>query len=422
MTKLFVQNATYLGDAVELLVEDGCVVELAKQGALQGDVDGAEIFDAAGLLLFPSFFDCHVHLREPGYEYKEDIASGLKAAAHGGFGGVMCMANTKPVNDDATVTRFIIETGLKHWPHGPFAYPVGAATIGLKGVELAPMAELAEAGCVAFSNDGAPVPNTEIFRRAMEYASDLDRVLIDHCEDPYLAKGAHMNEGVTSGRIGIKGQPDVGEALHVARDIMLADYLGIPVHLAHISCRRSVEHIAWAKERGIPVTAETCPHYLLLDESILEGYDANCKVNPPLRTPDDVQAMREAVANGTIDMFVTDHAPHAAHEKETPLDEAPNGFTGLDLAVSLTWGFVRDGLINEADFLRMWNTAPAAVFNLPHNSFNVGDRADFFLFDPAEKWVANRDTMQSKSLNTPFLNTEMVGRVKHHWMHGVKIV
>lgn len=422
MAKLHVKNARYMGEVVELLVEDGRIVELAKEGTLTGSVEGAENFDAQGLLLFPSFFDCHVHLREPGYEYKEDIASGLKAAAHGGFGGVMCMANTKPVNDDATVTRFIIETGLKHWPNGPFVYPVGAATMGLKGVELAPMAELAEAGCVAFSNDGAPVPNTEMFRRAMEYASDFDRVIIDHCEDPYLAKGAHMNEGVTSGHIGIKGQPDVGEALHVARDIMLADYLGIPVHLAHISCRRSVEQIAWAKERGIPVTAETCPHYLLLDESILESYDANCKVNPPLRTPDDVQAMREAVANGTIDMFVTDHAPHAAHEKETPLDEAPNGFTGLDLAVSLTWGFVRDGLISEADFIRMWNTAPAAVFNLPHNAFNIGDKADFFLFDPEEKWQANRDTMQSKSLNTPFLGAEMTGRVKHHWMNGVKIV
>ncbi len=417
---LFLRNARLLGTPVDLIARDGVIAAIGEHGTLDTPAD-ATVHDAGGLILFPSFIDAHVHLREPGFEYKEDIASGLDAAAHGGFGAVMCMANTRPVNDDAAVTRHIIETALRHWPHGPRVYPVGAATVGLKGTELAPMAELAAAGCAAFSNDGAPVPDTEMFRRAVEYAADLGRVVIDHCEDPYLAKGAHMNEGATSGRVGVKGQPDVGEALHVARDILLADYLGLPIHLAHISCRRSVELIAWAKVRGVPVTAETCPHYLILDDTALENYDTNAKVNPPLRTPDDVADLREAVKSGVIDMFVTDHAPHAAHEKETPLDEAPNGISGLDTAVALTWGLVREGLLTEGDLVRLWNREPARVFGLPRNGFEPGDPADFFLFDPDEAWVVSRETMHSKSCNTPFLGHTLTGRVKAHWMGGRRI-
>lgn len=418
--QLCISNARYLGVAVDLFVREGCVASLAPHGETTPPA-GTEVFDATGLVLFPSFIDAHVHLREPGFEYKEDIASGLAAAAHGGFGAVMCMANTKPVNDDAAITRFIIDTARKAWPHGPRVHPVGGATVGLKGTELAPMAELAEAGCVAFSNDGAPVPDTEMFRRAVEYAADLGRVVIDHCEDPYLAKGAHMNEGETSGRIGVKGQPDIGEALHVARDILLADYLNLPIHLAHISSRRSVELIAWAKQRGVKVTAETCPHYLLLDDTALAGYDTNAKVNPPLRTPADVDTLREAVRTGVIDMFVTDHAPHAAHEKETPLDEAPNGISGLDTAVALTWQLVCQGVLTEDDLVRLWSREPARVFGLACNQFEPGDPADFFLLDPAEEWVVSRATMHSKSCNTPFLGKTLTGRVKAHWMGGHRI-
>ena len=209
----------------------------------------------------------YVHLREPGFEYKEDIASGLSAAAHGGFGAVMCMANTKPVNDAASVTRYMLERAKAAHPHGPRLYPVGALTLGLDGKELAPMGELAEAGCAAFSNDGRPVMNSELFRRAIEYAAQWGKVVIDHCEDAHLAAGTHMNEGVVSGRIGVAGQSTVAEAMQVARDILLAEYLNLPVHLAHISCRQSADLIRFAKERGVPVTAETCPHYLHLDDS-----------------------------------------------------------------------------------------------------------------------------------------------------------
>lgn len=415
-------NALLKGKAVDITVTAGRIADVAPAGDAASHNVGIEYVDAGGKHVFPSFIDCHVHLREPGFEYKEDIATGLSAAAHGGFGAVMCMANTNPVNDNASVTRTMLRKAESVWPHGPRLFPVGAATMGLEGKELAPMRELANAGCVAFSNDGLPVGGAEMFRRMMEYAATHDRIIIDHCEDPTLAKGAHMNEGDTSGRIGVKGQSVVAESMQAARDILLAEYLDTPVHLAHISCRQSVELIRWAKARGVKVTAETCPHYLLLDDTELENYSTNAKVNPPLRTPDDVAAMREAVADGTIDIFVTDHAPHAEHEKETPLDEAPNGISGLDTAVALTWTCVRDGLISEERFIELWSTAPAAIFNLPVNTFAKGDPADFFLFDGKERWTLTPADMHSKGKNSPFLNRTLQGRVTDHWMGGTRIV
>ncbi len=405
----------------DVLVKDGRIAAAAPAGSLEIPA-GTPKEDAAGNILFPSFIDAHVHLREPGFEYKEDIQSGLAAAAHGGFGAVLAMANTRPVNDAGSVTRYMLEKAALHHPHGPRLYPVGALTIGLEGKELAPMGELAEAGCAAFSNDGRPVTSTEIFRRGMEYAAQWGKVVIDHCEDEFLARGTHMNEGTVSGRIGVKGQPTVAEAVHVARDILLAEYLNLPVHLAHISCRQSAELIAWAKSRGVPVTAETCPHYLLLDEERLADYDTAAKVCPPLRDSKDVEFLRKAVSRGVFDIFVTDHAPHAPHEKEHPLDEAPNGLIGLETAVPLTYSLVRDGLLTEKDFARMWHHNPARIFGLPANNFAPGDPADFFLFDPEEEWTVSRDTLHSKSLNTPFLEAVLRGRVKAHWLGGHKIV
>jgi dihydroorotase len=405
----------------DVLAVNGRIATCGPSGTLDAP-SGVEVVDAGGLRLFPSFIDSHVHLREPGYEYKEDIASGLTAAAHGGFGAVLAMGNTKPVNDAASVTRYMLEKAALHHPNGPRLLPVGALTVGLEGKEISPMAELAEAGCVAFSNDGRPVTNTEIFRRGMEYAAQWGRIVIDHCEDEFLAQGTHMNEGDVSGRIGVKGQPSVAEALHVARDILLSEYLDIPVHLAHISGRQSVDLIRSAKERGISVSAETCPHYLLLDESCLANYDTAAKVSPPLRSPEDVDALRKAVREGVIDIFVTDHAPHAAHEKEQPLDEAPNGLIGLETALPLTYELIRQGLITERDFVRMWHLGPARIFNISVNTFAPGDPADFFLFDPALAWTPNRETLHSKSLNTPFLGRPMQGKVTAHWLGGRKIV
>lgn len=418
---LCLKNAVYLGESVDVHARDGRIEKVVPAAGSGNVPEGVPVHDAAGAVLFPSFIDAHVHFREPGYEYKEDIRSGLEAAAYGGFGAVMPMANTKPVNDNASVTRLMLDKAARHWPNGPRVFPVGAATIGLEGTELAPMAELAAAGCAAVSNDGKCVPGAEMFRRCMEYAANCGLIVIDHCEDATLAKGAHMNEGKTSTALGVKGQSVVAEASHVARDILLAEYLGIPVHIAHVSCAQSVELLAWAKSRGVPVTAETCPHYLLLDDTALMGYDANAKVNPPLRTPRDVAAVREAVKTGVIDMLVTDHAPHAAHEKEVPLDEAPNGISGLDTAVTLTYGLTREGVLDEADLVRLWCLAPAKTFKLPHNRFEPGDPADFFLFDPEKIWIPGPLTMHSKSANTPFLGKELRGRVIAHWMGGVRI-
>ena len=420
---MILRNARYLGEPHDLLVRVGRVAAFGPAGSMEAAVPSdAETVDAAGQVLFPSFIDAHVHLREPGFEWKEDVASGLSAAAHGGVGRVLCMANTDPINDDAGVTRLILDAGARSHPHGPYAHPVAAATVGLKGQELAPLGELAAAGCVAVSNDGVPLADTEIVRRVMEYAADLGLILIDHCEDPALARKAHMSEGRLSGLMGVKGQPDAAEAIQAARDILLADYLGLPVHIAHVSCRRTLDVIAWGKARGVRVTAETCPHYLLLDESALEGYNTNAKVNPPLRTPDDVEAMRTAVKSGLIDILVTDHAPHAAHEKEHPLDQVPNGITGLDTAVTLMWALIAGGILDEADLMRLYAWRPADIFGLPVNRFQPGDPADFCLFDPGREWVVEPHTLYSKSANTPWLGKTLRGRVSAHWMGGVQIV
>ncbi len=414
------KNARHLDAPVDVIVRDGRIVTMTPAGHHAMPAD-CEVVDAAGLLLMPSFTDAHVHLREPGFEYKEDIGSGLEAAARGGFGSVMCMANTRPVNDNASITRAMLDKARDTHPHGPRLCPIAAATVGLKGEEMAPLGELREAGCVAVSNDGRPMPGTELLRRVMEYAADLGLIFIDHCEDATLAPGWVMNEGVVSGELGVKGQPPVGEAMQVARDIMLAEYLGLPVHIAHVSCALAVDVLRWGKARGVQVTAETCPHYLWLDDTALRGYNTAAKVSPPLRTPADREALRRAVKDGTIDILSTDHAPHALHEKEQPLDAAPCGFTGLDLAVSLTWGLVRENVIDEADMHRLWGAAPARIFNLPCNNFEPGDPADFFLFDPSEDWVVSRETLYSKSANTPFLGQTLHGRVRHHWIGGVQL-
>ncbi|HIU17633.1 MAG TPA: dihydroorotase [Candidatus Avidesulfovibrio excrementigallinarum] len=421
MESFILSNALYLGKPVDVVVREGRIDRLCAHGDASLP-EGLDLVDARGQILFPSFIDAHTHLREPGFEWKEDVASGLSAAAHGGFGAVMCMANTSPVNDREAVTRFIIERGRIAWPNGPRVHPIGAATIDLKGELMAPLAELREAGCVAISNDGVPLKSSDMLRRVMEYADDLGLMVIDHCEDPWLAKGSCMNEGETSGRLGLRGQPDAAEAIQALRDIMLAEYLGVAVHIAHVSCARTVDAIRWGKSRGVRVSAETCPHYLFLDDSLMEGYNMYARINPPLRTKADVQAIRQAVADGTIDILVTDHSPHATHEKEVPVSEAPNGFTGMDMAVAVTYGLVREGILDEALFIQRWCTQPGKLFNLPVNSFNQGDPADFFLFDPNLEWTVSPETLYSKSCNTPWLGQTLKGRLTAHWMGGRQIV
>ena len=417
---LCIKNARHLDAPVDLLVRDGKVVTMTPAGHHAAPED-SDIVNADGLLLMPSFIDVHAHFRDPGFTYKEDIVTGLTAAARGGFGAVMCMANTRPVNDTASVTRYMLEKARAAYPHGPRLHPVAAATVGLAGQEMAPLGELKDAGCVAVSNDGCPVTSAEMMRRIMEYAADLNMIVMDHCEDPDLARGWVMNEGVLSGELGVKGQPPAGEAMQVARDIMLAEYLNVPVHIAHVSAALSVDMLRWGKARGVRVTAETCPHYLTLDESALAGYNSNAKVSPPLRRPEDREALRQAVREGILDVLSTDHAPHALHEKQHPLDEAPKGFTGLDLALPLTWRLVREGVLDEATLHERWCYAPARIFGLPCNHFEPGDPADFFLFDPEERWIISPETLYSRSANTPFLGQEIQGRVRHHWCSGVQL-
>jgi dihydroorotase len=419
--ELIIRGARWQDAPVDLLIAKGRVLELLPWDE-KITYESARIVDAHELTLLPSLIDVHTHLRQPGHEYKEDIQSGLEAAAYGGFGVVFAMANTKPTNDNAAVTAYMLDEAQKHWPKGPRLLPIGALTKGLEGKELAPMAEMAEAGCVAFSNDGRPVESTELFRHGVEYASSFGKLVIDHCEDPWLAPAAGVNESELSGRLGLKGQPPAAEAIQVARDILLADLLRTPIHLAHISCRRSVELIAWAKERGIPITAETCPHYLLYTEQMVDGYNTNAKVNPPLRTADDVEALLQALRTGVIDCLATDHAPHAAHEKETTFDDAPCGVSGLDAALSLTWSLVQNNALDLETLLRAWRYAPAQIFGLPEVKFQPGDPADCILFDADARWELTPQAMRSKGKNTPALGELLPGRVQAHFLAGKRIV
>ncbi len=417
MNAFHLKNAVYLGKEIEIIVEDGIIKEVGKKLKSKH-----KTIDAKKLLLFPSFVDCHVHLREPGFEWKEDIQSGLNAALHGGFVRIACMANTNPVNDSASVTTLILDKAKLAFPHGPYVMPIAAATVGLKGKELAPLVELKEAGCIAVSNDGIPLTDTRIVRKVMEYAKDLNMLFIDHCEEPFLAIHTHANESAVSTELGLSAQPDIAEAMQASRDAMLSEFLDIPVHIAHISAKVTLDHIEFAKSRKTKITAETCPHYLLLDESEIAHYDGNAKVNPPLRQQKDIEALRKALKSGLIDMMVTDHAPHDKQEKNQPFDQVPNGISGLDTALSLTWKLHEMKLISQEDIIRLWVEKPLEIFNMPKHGIEAGMPAHFFLFDPNEEWEVNSDTFYSKSVNTPFLGKSMKGRVKRHFINGVDLI
>ncbi|MGM0424261.1 MAG: dihydroorotase, partial [Thermodesulfobacteriota bacterium] len=336
----------------------------------------------------------------------------------GGFSRIMTMANTQPVNDCAEVTSFMLQKAKQHWPFGPFLHPVGAVSKDLQGQELAPMQELAASGCVAFSNDGLPLAKSEFLRRALEYSSDLSLRIIDHCEDPGLAPGWVMNEGLLSSRLGLKGQPSIGESIQVARDIQLCSYLGLPIHLAHISCRESVELIYQARRKGLPVTAETCPHYLLWDQTLVQDYNTLAKVSPPLRSPDDVLALQQAVREGVLQILATDHAPHASQEKELPFAQALNGISGLDTALSLIWTLLQKGVFQLEDLLKGFCYNPGETFSLPYNSMQQGDPADFILFDPEATWEVSQDSLYSKGKNTPCLGSRLPGLVQANFVRG----
>ncbi len=405
-------------DAVtDVWVADGRIHKLGR--GLKAPA-GAEIIDATGKVVCPGFIDIHVHLREPGFEYKETIASGTRAAAAGGFTAVACMANTFPVNDNRAVTDYILARakveGLVR------VYPIGAVTRNLEGTQLAEMAEQAEAGCVAFSDDGKCVMNAELYRRAMEYALPFGTPVISHAEDCHLAHGAPMNEGLVSTELGLSGQPGAAEDVMVARDIILAELTGAHLHVAHISTAGAVRLVREAKARGVRVTAEVTPHHLVLTDEAVRTYDPNCKMAPPLRTKRDVEACLEALVDGTIDCVATDHAPHALSEKESEFAEAANGVVGLETAVALLLDrLVRPGVIDLPTLVSRLSPGPARLLNLPGGSLAPGAAADITILDLEQPWTVDPATFQSRSRNTPFAGFTGRGGPWMTLVGGVKV-
>jgi dihydroorotase len=400
-----VDPANGLDAVADVLLDDGLVKRVGPHLAVPA---AAEVVDAADKVVCPGFIDLHVHLREPGYEYKETIATGTRAAAAGGFTAVCCMANTNPVNDNGAVTEYILDRARAEGRVR--VYPIGAVTRGLGGQELAELAELAEAGCVAFSDDGRCVMNAALYRRAMEYTLPFGTPIISHAEDATLAAGAAMNEGVVSTELGIPGAPAAAEEIMVARDILLAELTGAHVHIAHLSTAGAVRLVREAKARGVRVTAEVTPHHLVLTEEAVRAFDPNAKMAPPLRTKRDVEACLEALADGTIDCVATDHAPHALAEKEGEFDRAANGIVGLETAVALLLDrFVRPGLLPLATLVARLSTDPARLLNLPGGTLAPGAPADVTILDLDRELTVDPARFLSKGRNTPFAGWRLRG-------------
>jgi len=371
--------------------------------------DGATVVDAAGKVVCPGFVDIHVHLREPGFEYKETVASGTRAAAAGGFTAVCCMANTHPVNDNRSITDYIRARAATDG--AVRVYPIGAVTRGLGGKELAELAELAEAGCVAFSDDGRCVMNAALYRRAMEYTLPFGAPVISHAEDEHLADGGAMHEGVVSTELGMPGVPAAAEDVMVARDILLAELTGAHLHIAHLSTAGAVRLVREARARGVHVTAEVTPHHLLLTDEAVRSFDANTKMNPPLRSRRDAEALLEGLLDGTIDCIATDHAPHAQSEKEGEFDLAAFGIVGLETAVGVLLDrLVRPGLLPLPTLVARLSRDPARLLGLPGGSLAPGAPADLTILDPAAEWTVDPARFESRSRNTPFGGWTLTGR------------
>ncbi|MBV9925846.1 MAG: dihydroorotase [Acidobacteria bacterium] len=384
----------------DLLIEDGRVAALLRSG--EARPEGAEVFDATGLIVAPGFIDLHTHLREPGQEYKETIASGALAAVAGGFTSVCAMPNTDPVNDNPAVTSFIVEQAAAARLANVF--PVGAITKGSKGEELAEMGEMRRAGIVAVTDDGHPVPSPGLMRRALEYARGFDLTVMDHCDDKTLAAGGVVHEGEWSLRLGLRGRPALAEESDAMRDCALAELTGARVHLAHVSTRGAIEAVRRAKEKGLEVSCEVTPHHFTLTDAACEGFDTNTKMNPPLRSREHLDAVLEAIADGTVDAVATDHAPHHADEKELEFDRAAFGITGLETAVGLAFErLVHPGLVTLERLVELFSVNPARIFRLEdRGTLRPGAHGDVTVLDPGRRWTFDAARSKSKSRNTPF--------------------
>ncbi len=405
----------------DILVEEGRICRVAPR--LEGPAD--RVIDLSGLWIMPGAIDLHVHLREPGFEYKETILTGARAAAAGGFTSIACMANTSPVNDNAAVTRFILEQAAA----APVkVLPIAAISREMRGETLVEMGDLVAAGAAAFSDDGRTVPNSKLLRHAMEYAALFDRRLFCHCQDNALFADGVVHEGLLAAAHGLAGIPSLAEEIDIARTIMLAEYLGLPVHICHLSTRGGVELVRAAKERGVAVTAEVTPHHLFLDEravadldyagEIVEGfrpeprrYNTNTKMSPPLRSAEDVEAVRQGLAAGVIDAVATDHAPHEATEKAVEYDLAPFGVVGLETALGLVLRLVAEGLLSPLRMAGVLSLEPARILGLADRGRVVeGAAADFTVIDPEREWVVDPESFRSRSRNTPFAGWRLPGR------------
>ncbi|MCK5757715.1 MAG: dihydroorotase [Clostridiales bacterium] len=400
-----VDPSNKLNEVLDVVVKNKKISEVGQN--LTGKFD-ITIF-AEGFHVFPGLVDAHCHLREPGLEYKEDIASGTKAAAKGGFTAVACMPNTKPVADNDAVIKFIVDKAAE-CGHTK-VYPIGSITKGSDGTQLAEMGFMKEAGAVAVSDDGRPVENADVMRKALEYSKDFSLPVISHCEEMSLTEKGSMNEGFLSTTMGLKGIPSIAEEIQVAREVLLAEYTGVPVHIAHISTEGSARIIREAKSRGVAVTCETCPHYFSLTEAECEGFNTNAKVNPPLRNESDRQAIIEAIKDGTIDMIATDHAPHHRDEKNVEFQYAANGISGFETALAAAYTYlVKPGRITIEKLVELMSLNPAAFLNKETGGIKVGALADITIVDLNSEVTVNGDEFISKGKNTPFTGKKLNGQ------------
>lgn len=403
-----------MDDKLDVLVENGLVKEIGK--GLTVPV-GVKTIDASDKFVVPGLIDMHVHLRDPGLEYKEDIVSGSKAAAAGGFTSVCCMPNTKPVIDNKAIASYIINKAKEEGFCNVF--PIGSITYGLAGERMSEMGELKESGCVAVSDDGKPVNNSELMMRSMQYAAGIGIMVISHAEELELVGAGVMNEGFTSTELGLKGIPCVAEDIATAREVMLAEYTGSPVHIAHVSTRGAVRIIREAKVRGVKVTCETAPHYFTLTDDAVRGYNTNAKMNPPLREADDVAAIKEGLKDGTIDAIATDHAPHHLDEKDVEFNEAMNGIIGLETSLPLSLKLVEDGVLAINQLVEKMSYNPSKILGLKRGTIKAGSVADITIVDPAVEWMVEKEKLVSKSKNSPFIGWKVKGAASATILAGV---
>jgi dihydroorotase len=406
-----------LDEVLDLLLVNGAVSALSKN---VGPAAEAREIDGTGLIVMPGLIDAHVHLREPGQEHKETIASGARAAAAGGFTAVCAMPNTDPPIDDPATVGFVVAEGKR--VGAARVYPMGSISVGMAGQALTEFGEMVEAGAVAVTDDGRPVMDSGLMRLALEYAQAFGIPVVDHPEDLTLSRDGSMNEGLVSSRLGLRGKPNAAEDIHILRDILLAELTGGRIHLQHVSTRHGVDAIRRAKDRGLQVTGEASPHHLLLTDEDVDGYRTEAKMNPPLRSPEDRDAVQEGLLDGTLDMVATDHAPHHYDEKEAAFDDAPNGVVGLETALGLIHThFVLTGRMDLSTMVDRMSVAPARVFSLPGGTLKVGSPGDVTVFDPQAEWVVDPVRFLSKSRNTPFAGWTLKGKPRYTVVGGAVV-